>query len=720
MIFHDPTGARKRHFILTTLGIAVAVVGLIAYGVWHFSYAEVGRRAPVASINWDDPRFEKTVALTFDDGPHPDYTPQLLELLEKEQVTATFFLMGEQVVRNPGLARDIAERHEIGNHTFSHSRRAHISPERLRREIVATDRAIAAATGKTTVLYRPPFLMDIDFGEVDGRLIQNKNLRTVEKMGLMAVGADVDPADWAADSNDAGMIYNRIIAGVASGGQVILLHDHGGDGATIEALEQFIPRMKAEGYRFVPVSHYFGLAEGHFVRPYEFMWSEHLAAAVLFAGVGGSTLVHVLMLAVIAVTLVRVWSIVVARRVLVPALARRSMTPEENAKMILPVSVVIPAYNEAANIEATIRSVFTGPIPAQVIVIDDGSTDGTGHIVERLATEYASRITLIQQAQSGSKALALAAALPLVAHDIIISIDADTVLAHDTLARLVRHFDDPHIGAVAGKIYPARTQTIVEKFQYLEYLQGQNLDKVVFSLGNAVGIVPGAIGAWRTSAVRESGGYVADTVVEDQDLTLALLAHGWRVYFDAHAIAYTETPASMRSFLRQRLRWIFGTLQCAYKYRAWTCSFERPWLGFIVLPNLMLFNIAIPLIAPLIDGLVIAGLFGAFDARALFIAFVFFLALDILYAIESLLHEKHPRYDFLPLIIPQRIFYRYAMAFTVARSVIAALSGHLVKWGTLNRHGAALRAFDDMHKNGARGDGDILLLNPEPVSATLP
>lgn len=709
MVFFDLSGKRRKNFLIGLfifIALVWGIIGSIANLISSSTYAS----APAhAAIDWSNPAFEKTLALTFDDGPHPLYTPKLVELLEKEGVPATFFLVGENVIRHPIITRSLVEKgFEVGNHSFTHAESVHDSPKRVQAEIVATDHAIAAVTGRASVLYRPPFLLDIGFGEVNGRLVDNEMLRTVEGLGMLPVGSDLDPTDWeTASSDDYDVIYEKLVAGVEKGGRVILMHDHGGGGATIDALEDFIPQMKAEGYTFVPVSYYFGLTPEEVMPPLPspIFTTQYFLTIFLILAVLGGVLLHLLSALVAGITLSRMWTILATRRLVVPRMPPRgSLAFEKNIPSTLmnstPVSVLIPAYNEAANIEATIRSVLSGSrIPEQVIVINDGSVDGTQNVVEKLIGEYGSRLMLLSKRNGGSKANALSFGLTHAIHPIIISIDADTIVGPYTIEHLIAHFTNPRVGAVAGKIYPATTKTIVEKFQYLEYIQGQNLDKEVFSLGSAVGIVPGAIGAWRKSALFEVGGYSDETVVEDQDLTLALLSRGWLVRFEARAVAYTETPSTVYAFFRQRFRWMYGTLQCFFKYQQWFFSRKQPWLGFIVLPNMVIFNIAFPLATPFIDAAIIAALFGLVDAPITISALLLYLALDLWFAGESLIHEAHPRYKYLWYVAPQRWFYRYIIAFTVIKSVIVALSGSLVKWGRHHRRGAAKTAWASVWPN---------------------
>ena len=109
------------------------------------------------------------------------------------------------------------------------------------------------------------------------------------------------------------------------------------------------------------------------------------------------------------------------------------------------------------------------------------------------------------------------------------------------------------------------------------------------------------MGAWRKAALEALGGYPAETLAEDQDLTLAVQRAGWKVEFDPSARAYTEAPDTVQGLLKQRFRWSFGTLQCLWKHRAALFNRTRPVLGFVALPQIWLFQIVLALAAPLVD-----------------------------------------------------------------------------------------------------------------------
>src|SRR6185437_1371195 len=267
------------------------------------------------------------------------------------------------------------------------------------------------------------------------------------------------------------------------------------------------------------------------------------------------------------------------------------------------VVVLIPAYNEEKVIQRTIGAALNSDYGnLRVIVIDDGSSDKTLDVARRafLEEQASGRVVVLSKANSG-KAEALNFGLQHVAEDeeLFVGIDADTVIAHDAVTLLVRHFQDPAMGAVAGNAKVGNRVNLWTRWQALEYITSQNFERRALNVLGAVSVVPGAIGAWRVSAVRETGAYHTDTVAEDADLTMGLLRNGYRVQYEDRALAYTEAPVSANGLMRQRFRWSFGILQAVYKHRG---VFARKGaLGWVALPNIVVFQILLPLVSPFID-----------------------------------------------------------------------------------------------------------------------
>jgi cellulose synthase/poly-beta-1,6-N-acetylglucosamine synthase-like glycosyltransferase len=358
-----------------------------------------------------------------------------------------------------------------------------------------------------------------------------------------------------------------------------------------------------------------------------------------------------------------------------------------------PVTVLIPAWNESSNIRATIRSVHSQLRPKdQILVIDDGSTDDTGAIVlEYIKKERAYRKIKLLQKQNGGKAAALNYGIAHAKNKIIITLDADSIFGPETIDHLARHFTDPKVGAVGGKVYTTNKKTFINRMQALEYMIGQNIEKRAFTTINAVGVVPGPVGAWKKEALHEINGFSTDTLVEDQDATIAVLSKGYRIVYEPHAVAYTETPASIEQFLKQRFRWIFGTFQCFLKYKGIFIRAPFSNVSLIVLPNIVIYNVFVPLLFPIIDTILIVSIFTGLGG-VVFLQVLLFTVVDVLYALVATLGEKR-RFEYVPVMVVARFLYRQLIYYTVVRSLIRLLEGVHLAWNPLKRIGDAERFF---------------------------
>jgi peptidoglycan/xylan/chitin deacetylase (PgdA/CDA1 family) len=192
---------------------------------------------------------ERTIALTFDDGPDPTWTPRVLQVLEENDAHGTFFVVGSQVARHPDLTRRISDGgHELGVHTFTHPNLQRIAPWRRKLEYSQTQMAIARAAGVKSALLRFPYSSKASaLDETNWQLVKDAG-----ELGYLVVVNDTDSQDWARPGPDR-IVRNATPAGHSPA--VILFHDAGGDRSqTIAALRTFIPQMKARGYRFTTVS----------------------------------------------------------------------------------------------------------------------------------------------------------------------------------------------------------------------------------------------------------------------------------------------------------------------------------------------------------------------------------------------------------------------------------------------------------------------------------
>ncbi|UCD96887.1 MAG: glycosyltransferase [Candidatus Bathyarchaeota archaeon] len=262
------------------------------------------------------------------------------------------------------------------------------------------------------------------------------------------------------------------------------------------------------------------------------------------------------------------------------------------------VTVIVPAYNEEDAISKTVESLLTLSYPKkEIIIVDDGSTDGTLEVARRFVDD---NLVKLVSKPNGGKWDALNAGIREAQGEFIVCIDADTLLDRDAIQHLIKHFQDPRVAAVAGNVKVGNRTGILAKLQALEYVVGINLHRRSEASLQNVTVVPGPIGAFRVSVLKEIGLFEGDTFAEDADLTLKILKAGHKTVFDATACAYTEAPESMTSLAKQRYRWYRGSLQVLSKHRDLTFSrkhgrtgtFVMPWTVFngVIFPWFMFFT----------------------------------------------------------------------------------------------------------------------------------
>ncbi len=638
----------------------------------------------------------KRIALTFDDGPDGDWTPKILDVLEANRVPATFFVVGENALEHPALLnRIIASGGEIGNHSYTHPNMANSSPGATRLELNATQRLVEAYTGRAMTLFRAPYFGDAEPTTTDELL----PALTAQQAGYTVVGLHVDPNDWQRPGADA--IVRQVLDQVhratpENTGNIVLLHDGGGDRSeTVEALPRIIAALRAEGYHFVTASQLVGL-------PMDQAMPRVTGEDLLAVRIDVATFI-VLAGIVMAIGWIFYVAIVlgVARAVIIAALAwwqSRRVRPEPPT-FTPSVSVIIPAWNEERVIAASVARVLASDYPdLQVIVADDGSRDRTSAIVtEQFANDP--RVTLLTLV-NGGKAAALNRALLQATGEVVIALDADTQFEPLTIRRLARWFADPRIGAVAGDARVGNRVNIVTRWQAIEYITSQNLERRAFAGFDAITVVPGAVGAWRRAALDAVGGYPEDTLAEDQDLTIAVQRAGWRVTYDPRATAWTEAPESFKALAKQRYRWAFGTLQCLWKHRAILRTRKPAGLALVGLPQAWVFQILFAAVSPIIDlALVVSTITTVLritqhgwaqtqgDVSLMALYWAIFTAVDVVCGwVAYRLDGGRARYP-AHLLVAQRLVYRQIMYWVVLRAIASAIGGWVVGWGQLDRTG---------------------------------
>ena len=626
----------------------------------------------------------RKVALTFDDGPDPKWTPKILQILKDKKAAASFFVLGTQAQHYPDLLeRIVREGHEIGNHTYTHQNIAEESDEQIELELNATTRLIEAVTGHSTAFFRPPFGIDgtpSQPGEV-------RSLRVVRDLGYLTVAESIDPDDWERPGAQA--ILDRIKGQRAAGGAVILMHDGGGDRSqTVEALPEIIDWLRSRGDVIVPLGDIINLPRDTVMPPLR-EENQPLSTRYVYGAFAVMRFLEaaawMLLVIVTLLALLRVFFYCICAR---RQCRRERLHPEVSPVSYPPASVVLAAYNEARVIASTIRHLLDSdyPAPLEIIVVDDGSRDRTAEVVGAIAANE-HRIRLVRQ-PNGGKASALDHALSLASHETIVMIDADTMVAPDGIRQLVNSLSDPKVGAVAGYIRVGNTKHWLGSFQDLEYTAAFEIDRRAQDLLGCITVAPGALSAFRRKALLEAGPITNDTLAEDTDLTLQLHRLGWKVVFASRAFADTEAPESVKALVSQRFRWAFGTLQCLWKHGDMTFNPGSGWLGWFALPSVWIFQMAVVALTPVLDLIVLWSLWLG-RGVAIWPYFVASLLLDIILGVIALSMAGRPLRKAW-LSAPMRLLYRPLLGYVVWKCILKALGGSWVRWSKLDRTAAAI------------------------------
>ena len=636
-------------------------------------------------------------------------------------------MIGIQTDKFSGLAKRIYEEgHTVGNHTFTHPDVSNISSSYFRLELNLTERLFASLLGIRTTLLRPPYAIDEEPDTAD----QVRPLEFAQEMGYTTVGNKIDPNDWRDNPRrSAEQITSYVLSHLPPCGvndlrcgNIVLLHDGGGNRQeTVRALPMIIDGIRARGFQIVPVYQLLGKTRAEVMAPLPAgeRWVarlDRLGFWLFNAAVTMITWIFFLGDLLMTGRLLFIGAAAVYDRVHERILGR----PAEIASYKPRVAVLIPAYNEEKVIERTVKAALNSDYPnLRVIVIDDGSKDRTLEVAHRAFAkeEAAGRVLFLAKANSG-KAEALNYGIEhLRDAEIFVGIDADTVIAHDAIARLVPHFINPKVAAVAGNAKVGNRVNLWTRWQALEYITSQNFERRALNTLGAVSVVPGAIGAWRVSAVREAGGYPHDTVAEDADLTMALLRRGYRVEYEDMALAYTEAPTNANGLMRQRFRWSFGILQAVWKHSA---VFARKGvLGLVALPNILIFQILLPLVSPLIDIMFAVGALwylvqkhfhpDSTDPASFhkLVAFFFaFLVIDFLTSTIAFMLERRRPDDkegfwLLSQVWLQRFVYRQLFSVVLFKTLKRALEGRRFAWDKLERT-AAVKYVPSENKESVR------------------
>lgn len=661
------------------LARAVSVRGEEIYDI--FTGAFVRKLTPEDRINIDSSQYAierygsaggKRIALTFDDGPDPAYTGKVLDLLSKEQAPSTFFMVGTNVTKYPELAkRVVREGHTLGNHTFTHVDFDYVSQSLGEQQINQTERIMRAVTGHSTAFMRVPYAGATNQGlrdSVAGNLL-------AQKMGYVISLYDYDTRDWQFKS--VPKPDESIFDGDS---KVVLLHDSGGNRQfTIDYLKEFIAAAKAHGYSFVSFNQLytqtpalFGPVQPSIADQSAFITSEAVlvwpanAIFVLF----GITVFLLIINAGINIILA---SLQRRRSRRVPHLTR-------NYRPL--VSVIVPAYNEQDVLLPTVKSLFKSRYrKLEIIIVNDGSTDSTLAVARKLEAKY-KRVRVLHQRNRG-KAAALNHGIHKSNGEIMVCLDADTVLLPDTIRKLVRHFKNPRVGAVAGYVRVGNVRNPLTMWQALEYATSISIERNAQAYLGAVTVVPGACGAWRKEALLAAKGFSRHTLAEDCDLALAVHKAGYIITQDNAAISLTEAPLAFHDLAKQRFRWTFGNIQSYWKHRDMLFAKKYGWLGMVVLPSAAI-NILMPVLFwPLLITLTVQNIAaGRWYVIALF--FGASIVLQFMVAVIGLRLARE-RLRYLVVVPMTRMMYGPLRTYLIFRSVLTVLRGVYVGWNKFAR-----------------------------------
>ncbi|GGN86101.1 bi-functional transferase/deacetylase [Streptomyces albiflavescens] len=676
----------------------------------------------------------KTIVLTFDDGPTATWTPQVLKVLEDNDVEGTFFLVGSMVSRYPSVVKDLVDQgNEVGIHTFTHVDLSYQSTARLQRELKQTQLALAGAAGIQTTLFRAPYSSEIN-------AVDNYSwpvYQQIGNLGYTSVFVDTDSDDWKKPG------VSKIVQWATpkkNKGAIVLMHDAGGDRSeTVKALGTYIKKMKAKGYTFTTVSGAMakvnnqnrqqnvqqpgaaGQSSGQAAgsgqqsggaqptgRPQQGQGTGAAGAlrveqaahskatgATLYEGKALIWAVAVAEWVVPALSyfLIVVGVAVMGRFGMMLILARRHYRQRNRKRgrggkfswgptVTRPVTVIVPAYNEKECIANTLKSLAKSTHPIEIVVVDDGSEDNTSEIAESLGMP---NVRVIRQENAGKPA-ALNNGVRNASYDIVVMMDGDTVFEPDAVHQLVQPFADPEIGAVAGNAKVGNRNTMIGAWQHIEYVMGFNLDRRMYDLLRCMPTIPGAIGAFRRDAVLEVGGMSEDTLAEDTDITIAMHRAGRRVVYQEHAKAWTEAPGSLKQLWSQRYRWSYGTMQALWKHRkSLTDTGPSGRFGRVGMPLVVLFQIVTPVFAPLIDVFTVYSMIFV-DFKAALLAWLAVLAVQLVCAAYAFRLDRE-KYRYLAMLPLQQLAYRQMMYLVLIHSCVTALTGGRLRWQKLKRTG---------------------------------
>lgn len=355
------------------------------------------------------------------------------------------------------------------------------------------------------------------------------------------------------------------------------------------------------------------------------------------------------------------------------------------------VSIIVPVYNEAKVIADSVNSLLEIDYPNfEILIVNDGSTDDTAAVGETLVGYKKGRSSMVKVSMinkpNGGKAKALNAGIQYSEAEFVVCMDGDSQLSSNSLKMGIRHFIDPYVGAVAGNVRVQNRRKVITDLQALEYLEGLNLARSAQGFLRMVNIIPGPMGFFRKSCLRDAGFYSSDTFAEDADVTLKILAKGWKINYEPNAISLTEAPTTLFQLLKQRYRWTRGILQAIRKHRKFiynpTLNFNNTlilWSMFyeaLIWPAMNIFANLFFIVVALIYGM----------SSLIFFWWLGIMILDLMAAIYCVAAERE-EFRLVGYAIIYRLVFILIIDITKAMATVEEFLGIQMTWGKLERTG---------------------------------
>lgn len=351
------------------------------------------------------------------------------------------------------------------------------------------------------------------------------------------------------------------------------------------------------------------------------------------------------------------------------------------------VTIVVPAHNEEKVIERCIEAILEIDYPKkEVIVVDDGSQDKT----YQLASKYQTKgVKVLRREIAGGKSAALNTGILMSKGEIIITCDADSMIARGALRMIIRRFQDPKVSAVAGNVKVVNRTNLLTKCQGLEYIVNQNIWRRLFDVFGVVPVVPGPLASFRKKDLKEIGFYDKDTLTEDFDVTIKLLKTTRIVQALTEAYVYTEAPVTWKDFIKQRTRWNKGTFQTIVKHRNVFSNARFGYLRNLTFQYVLLSMIFVPFVSIISLFVILIAVLTGSGLQTLIVLLVFML-IQVTYSFLAVQMDEED----LKLVVYAPLFvvgYKELRNFIKIKSLFDVIFKRESKWGSLQRVGAPKR-----------------------------